>query len=273
MRPEQSSAYILGGTQTEQQRLVSQAKDYEPHVRSLLNKIEIRRGWRVVDIGCGPIGVLNLLSESVGPGGEVLGLEREPRFVEMARLEIANRGLKNVRIVQANALQTGLKKNSFDLVHERLVMVNVSARDALLAEMVSLARPGGTVVLEDIDNVTWLCEPAHPSWNVLLATFLAVYKAGGGDSFIGRRLPNYLRTVGLKNVQTTVHLEMIGLGQYRRTHLVSLLDSIREKVMAFGLLTDEELNDHRDALLKHLENPGTTVMEPLLVQAWGQKPD
>ena len=272
MGVERSSQYVLGGTRTEQQRLLSQAEDYQPHTRSLLANIKIQRGWRVVDIGCGPIGILDLLSESVGPEGEVVGLEREPRFVEMARLEVAKRRLKNVRILQADALHNGLEKNSFDLVHERLVMINLSARDVLLSEMVSLARPGGTVVLEDVDNVSWLCEPAHPSWHVLLDTFHAVHKAGGGDGFIGRRLRGYLRTVGLSNVQTNVHVETIGLGQYRRTHLVSLLDSIRDKVIAMGLLTEEALREHMDSLVKHLENPDTTVMDKLLVQAWGQKP-
>src|SRR5262249_32333849 len=158
----------------------------------------------------GPIGILDLLSERVGPEGEVVGLEREARFVEMARIEVAKRDLRNVKIVQADALHSGLERNSFDLVHERLVMVNLSARDILLSEMVALAGPGGTVILEDIDNVSWLCEPAHPSWNILLDTFHAVHKAGGGDGFIGRRLRNYLITAGLTNVQTNVHVEAIG---------------------------------------------------------------
>lgn len=272
MGVDDSSPYVLGGSQTEQQRLLSQAQDYELHARTLLAKIKIQQGWRVVDIGCGPIGILDLLSESVGPHGEVIGLEREARFVEMARLEVAKRGLRNVKIVQADALHSGLERNSFDLVHERLVMINLAARDMLLFEMVALTRPGGTVVLEDVDNVSWLCEPAHPSWNVLLDTFHAVHKAGGGDAFVGRRLCTYLRSAGLINVQSNVHVEMIGLAQYRRTHLVSLVDSIRDKVVAMGLLTDKELTDHRNALLNHLRNPDTTVVDKLLIQAWGQKP-
>ena len=48
-----------------------------------------------MDVGCGPIGILNLLSQRVGPHGSVVGVEREPRFVEMARAEIAKRGLMN----------------------------------------------------------------------------------------------------------------------------------------------------------------------------------
>src|SRR5579859_387768 len=140
-----SVSYPLGGTQTELQRLLAQAEVYEPESNWLLDQIGIQPGWRAVDVGCGPIGILNLLCQRVGPHGLVVGLEREPRFVEMARAEIAKRGLRNVRVVHADALNTGLEKNAYDLVHERLVLINVAARDAFLAEMLSLLRPGGTL--------------------------------------------------------------------------------------------------------------------------------
>ena len=112
-----SPSYPLGGTSTELDRLLSQAEQYEPTTNWLLDQIGVRPGWRAVDIGCGPIGILNLLSQRVGPRGEVVGLEREPRFVEMARAEIAKRGLGNVTMVHADGLNTGLEKSSFDLVH------------------------------------------------------------------------------------------------------------------------------------------------------------
>src|SRR5277367_5782188 len=105
---EQSDPYVLGGTQTEQERLVAQAAEFEVQSRWLLDQIDIEPGWHAVDIGCGPIGILNLLSERVGTAGSVVGLEREQRFITMARSEVAQRGLKNVDIVQGDALNTGL---------------------------------------------------------------------------------------------------------------------------------------------------------------------
>jgi protein-L-isoaspartate O-methyltransferase len=74
-------------------------------------------------VGCGPIGIMNLLSERVGSDGVVVGVEREPRFVEMAQAEVTQRGLRNVQVINADALRTGLEKNSFDVVHERLVLI------------------------------------------------------------------------------------------------------------------------------------------------------
>ena len=272
MTSTDSPSYPLGGTATERDRLLAQAEQYAPTANWLLDQIGIQPGWQAVDIGCGPIGILDLLSQRVGPRGSVIGLEREQRFVEMARAEIAKRNLGNVTMVQADGLNTGLEKNSFDLVHERLVMINVSARETFLAEMLSLLRPGGTAALEDVDNVSWLCQPAHPSWDILLNAFHTVFHAGGGDGFIGRRLPVLLRAAGVQNIQTKVTVEAPPLGDYRRTHLVSLIDSVRDKIIAKGLLNETELIDHREALVHHLSDPATTVIDKLLVQCWGQKP-
>src|SRR5258708_18778714 len=120
VKSEPSADYALGGTETELNRLRSQAQEYEASARWLLDQIGVRAGWKVLDVGCGPIGILALLSERVAPEGAVVGLEREPRFVELAKREVARLDLRNVTIVQANALHSRLDSDSFDLVHERL---------------------------------------------------------------------------------------------------------------------------------------------------------
>ena len=97
-----SAAYPLGGTRTEEQRLIRQAIDHETRTRLLLDRLGLQPGWSVIDIGCGPLGILHLLSERVGPRGCVVGLEREPRFAATARAEIARRGLTNVTVVEGD---------------------------------------------------------------------------------------------------------------------------------------------------------------------------
>ena len=272
MKTEQSADYVLGGTETELSRLRAQAKEYEAQSRWLLDTISVPPGSRVIDVGCGPIGILALLAEKVGPEGEVVGLEREPRFAELARREVARQGLLNVKIVEADALASGLDKGSFDLVHERLVMVNVPERRQLLQEMLSLTAPGGTIALEDIDNVSWLCEPGHESWDALIKVFHEVFQANGGDPFIGRRLPSMMRELGMVDIGARVQAELPQPGQYRRTHLISLISSVREKILAKGLIEQSALDTHIGALQQHLADPNTVVIDKLLVQSWGRNP-
>jgi hypothetical protein len=72
MASTHSMSYPLGGTQTELQRLLAQAQAYEPESNWLLDQCGIQLGWHTVDVGCGPIGILNLLSQRVGPHGSLL---------------------------------------------------------------------------------------------------------------------------------------------------------------------------------------------------------
>ena len=64
---ESSAAYVLGGSENEFARLRAQAEEHEATARWLLDAIGVRRGWRVLDVGCGPIGILRLLADAVGP--------------------------------------------------------------------------------------------------------------------------------------------------------------------------------------------------------------
>jgi ubiquinone/menaquinone biosynthesis C-methylase UbiE len=272
MSAVESQAYFFGVTNAEQQRLVAQAESFEAPARWLLDQIQIRPGWRTIDVGCGPRGILHLLSERVGSKGIVVGLERELRFAHMAQEQIARRHLGNVTVLQADVMASGLQSSSFDFAHERLVMVNMSSPETLLAELVDLIRPRGIVAVEEIDNASWLCQPPHPSWDKLLQTFHAAFRASGGNVYIGRRLPELLRAAGLEDVQYKVHVDFAMRGGKRRTHLLTLIDSLREQITRLDLLTEEELAGHQQALAGHLDDLNTVVIDKLLVQAWGRKP-
>jgi ubiquinone/menaquinone biosynthesis C-methylase UbiE len=272
MEIDGSAEYVLGGSEVERSRLREQAREHAASARWLLEAMGLQPGSNVLDVGCGPVGILGLLAEAVGPTGNVVGLEREQRFVELARAEVAQLGIKNVTVVQGDALSSGLTPDSFDLVHERLVMVNVPERLDLVAEMVSLAAPGGLIALEDIDNVSWVCEPIHESWAKLLDVFHQTFRSGGGDPFVGRRLPAMLRQAGVIDVQVHVQTALPQPGEYRRTHLVALIDSIRDRVVASGAMSEADVGFHRAALLEHLADPTTLLIDKLLVQCWGRKP-
>ena len=187
----QSAGYVFGGNQDELERLLGQAEDLKPESTWLLDQAGIEMGWRVADIGCGPIGILDLLSERVGPTGTVIGVEREPRFAAMARAEIAKRGLQNVTIVEGDTLSAALEKDTFDLVHERLVLINVPVANqhAIVASMVALARPGGIIATESWDRASLACYPDHPSWQILNDAYREAVRATNGDGTSGRTLP------------------------------------------------------------------------------------
>jgi SAM-dependent methyltransferase len=270
----QSATYVFGGNQNELERLLGQAEDLKPESTWLLDHVGIEKGWRVADIGCGPIGVLDLLSERVGLTGTVIGVEREPRFAAMARAEIAKRGLQNVSLVEGDTLSTELEKGTFDLVHERLVLINVPVANqhAIVASMVALARPGGIIATESWDRASFACYPEHRSWQVLNDAYREAVRSTNGDGTSGRTLPWLLRTAGVTGIRTKVHVRAVEIGDPRRIHRLGILDVTKDKILANGRLTEAEFDAHRNALAAHLADPDTLLIDQLFVQAWGRRP-
>src|ERR687885_809700 len=67
------------------------------HGEEALRLYPPRAGWRVLDVGCGFGDTTRRIAALVGPGGEAVGVDAAPRFVETARAEATAAGAANVR--------------------------------------------------------------------------------------------------------------------------------------------------------------------------------
>jgi trans-aconitate methyltransferase len=77
--------YLLGHSRVEQSRLRRQAEELRQESNSLFDRVGLCSSGRAIDIGCGPQGVLDFLSERVGCRGLVVGIERDDKSVATAR--------------------------------------------------------------------------------------------------------------------------------------------------------------------------------------------
>ena len=120
----QVDQYLLGYRRAEQERLQSQAQMLAGDARKLLAQIGTLTGARVVEIGRGPRGCLDLLAERAGPSGTVTGVRSE-EAVQLARRFVADRNLANVEVIHGDGRATSLPRGAFDLATARQVFVNV----------------------------------------------------------------------------------------------------------------------------------------------------
>src|SRR5207244_2014326 len=67
------------------ERLHIQAAAMATDTRVMLDRIGVKAGWTCLDVGCGPRGITDLLSERVGPDGRVIGLDKDEGFLAHAR--------------------------------------------------------------------------------------------------------------------------------------------------------------------------------------------
>ena len=79
------SNYVLGQSTYEQERLMLQARLLRPYTDRFFRAVGLRPGMRVLDLGSGVGYVAFLVGDIVGPGGHVLGLDRDPMALDRAR--------------------------------------------------------------------------------------------------------------------------------------------------------------------------------------------
>ncbi len=268
----QADQYVLGYRQAEQERLQRQALQLAAESERLFDQIGIRPGARIVEIGCGPRGCLDLLACRAGPAGRVIGIERSEDAVALARAFLAENGLSNVEVVQGDARATGLERASFDLVTSRLVLVNIPQPGEVVAEAVALTRPGGWVAFHEADWVGLVCDPPLGAWTSLIDLFVAYSEKNGIDPFIGRKVPRLLRHAGIVDVQVHPIIHAYPVGHPRRNILLEFTENLSGRLLAENLISDGALQDLKAKLKRHLDDPGTLVISHLFLQVWGRKP-
>jgi arsenite methyltransferase len=109
-------------------------------------------GERIIDVGCGPgFYVAELLGE-VGPEGSVLGVDAAEAMLAVAARRCE--GYQNAYFRQADASSLPAADESFDAALSVQVMEYVPDVGAALAEIRRVLRPGGRVVIWDVDWAT-----------------------------------------------------------------------------------------------------------------------
>lgn len=269
----EADTYLLGRSSQEEERLRKQVQDLEGEARWLLDRLQIRPGARAIELGCGPRGVLELLSERVGPSGTVVGLDQNEGFVASAREYVAEQQLLNVEVVQGDARATNLPRGSFDVVFCRLLLVNVPQPEQVAQEMVSLLRPGGVIASHEADYLPHRCDPPSPAWDRLFEIFQAYTRAKGVDLFVGRRMQRMLRDAGIVELQVNPVIHVYPHGHNRRSIFLDFVENTRDALVREGFARDEELNELTQDLRRHLDDPTTLVVSHLFFQVWGRKPD
>jgi ubiquinone/menaquinone biosynthesis C-methylase UbiE len=271
--PSAADLYALGRDPAESARLQRQSEELRPDSAALLDRVGLGPGQAAIDLGCGPAGIIELLSERVSPGGRVVGLDADAAHVTMARELARQHGLGNVAIVAADARRTGLPPGSFDLVHARTLLVTVPETAEVLAEMVRLTRPGGWIASLEPDAEYSLCYPAHPAWTRLSEIFHAAFSRNGADLLIGRRLTELYHQAGLHDIGVEARAGVYRAGDTRRTVRPDLVRSMRPVILRLGLADERELDELDRTVREHLDDPRTLVMPHLSFLAWGRKPE
>jgi SAM-dependent methyltransferase len=133
----------------------------EAHGRVGVELADPQPGERVIDLGCGFGDSTQTLAGLVGPGGEAVGVDVAPNFIEIARREAEEAGVENVRFEVADVQTTGFPQE-FELAYSRMGTMFFENPVAALRNVRGALVPGGRLVMvvwrSKVENA-WAYEP------------------------------------------------------------------------------------------------------------------
>lgn len=184
---------------TESQRLIKQERSAPSHPR--LIACGLKPGMSAVDIGCGSGATLPALLDLVGPTGRVTAVEPSEERLRDAR---AAHDDHRLTFVCSGFPDTTLPSASADFVWSQFVFEYLTNPEEALAEMRRIAKPGGKVVVSDIDGFGLGLWPVPEPVKAGIPHFLGALAKTGFDIEIGRKLFTLFHRSGLIDVR--VHL-------------------------------------------------------------------
>ena len=113
-----------------------------------LNAAGLASGQKVLEVGCGPGFFTVPAARIVGDEGSVLALDVNPLAVEHVQRKIETEGVTNAEVTLANAAQTGLPHQSFDLAFVFGFARPIGGMEAIWTELHRLLKAGGTLSVE-----------------------------------------------------------------------------------------------------------------------------
>jgi demethylmenaquinone methyltransferase/2-methoxy-6-polyprenyl-1,4-benzoquinol methylase len=120
----------------------------------------VRAGGQVLDLAGGTGDLARLFARAVGPSGRVVLSDINYAMLAEGRDKLLDRGLA-LPIVQCNAEALPFRDRSFDVVSIGFGLRNVTRKDAALAEMRRVLRPGGVALVLEFSRVWAPLAPAY----------------------------------------------------------------------------------------------------------------
>lgn len=257
--------YLLDNRQTEAgRRFDAFATLFDPTTFRHLEGFGLGAGWRCWEVGAGGTSVVSWLAKKVGPTGKVVATD-----IDTTLLAAAARPPVEVRVHDVGTEEPPAE--GFDLVHARLVLVHVADRERALRSMIKALRPGGRLLIEDADPALQplICPdeygPEQQLANRLRQGFRKLLAARGADLSYGRKLPRLLREAGLRHVEADAYFPVTSPACAALE--TATVQQIRDQLVAAGLATDQEIDQH----LANVAAGGMDLATAPMISAWGRK--
>lgn len=152
--------------------------------RHTIREAAVRRGQRVLDLAGGTGDLAKAFAAQVGDSGEVVLADINASMLNEARRRLVDAGVAgNLTIAQVDAENLPFSDNSFDLVTIAFGLRNVTDKDAALASMLRVLKPGGKLLILEFSKPHEALQPAYDTYSFKVLPLLGKLVANDDASY------------------------------------------------------------------------------------------
>lgn len=238
--------------------------------RRLLRDAGVEAGMRVLDVGCGTGDVALLAADLVGPGGQVLGIDRSGRMIEAARDRALAAGVANVtfKARDIDAPSAG----PFDAIVGRRVLMYHPDPARAVRDLAASLRPGGIVAFHEHAAIGPVASGDLPLHRTVQAWLGETVRRESGNALMGLDLHRVLTHAGL--LVEEVRAEAIVQTPTQPYPLGAIARAVLDRIVEQEVATADEVDI--ESLERRLDHEraasGATYVGDTMFGAWARKP-
>ncbi len=217
----------------------------------------LQPGMSALDVGCGTGAVAQIMHNVAAPC-RITGVDISPARLSQALHLAAEQGM-DIDFIQSEVNNLHLPADSFDLVWARFLFQHLGDPEAALKEMIRVTRPGGTVVIVDLDAQIEQIYPIDQKLKGYIADAFAILAEIGFDPHVGRKLYHWFTNEGLQDIRVQVVPHQVNTGYLRERDRNNWHEKLKiiSDFLSRHTGDTQKWNRFRELYLAHLERPNT----------------
>jgi SAM-dependent methyltransferase len=261
--PEDAS-YVIQTGASARDRLELIARLFWPTTETLLTRNDAFSAGRFLDVGCG----IGDVASRVGHG---FGVDINAEVIDAARERCSVTGAAaSFRVAGFSDLGDDDLRD-FDVVYARCVLSHQSDPRTALARMLAASRPGGQILVEDVEVAAVWSSPPNDALTRHLELYVAAARGLGARPDVGSHLAPMLTELGATDVSVDVVQPVLRTPADLRAHACTM-EAIAGPVIDQGLATADEVAGIVAQLEEFAATAGVVATLPRVVQVSARAP-
>ena len=269
--PDNEKDYLLGVNDYELNRLEFQHNVWKEVTDSFLDKLNIQRGWKVLDAGSGPGFVSFDIRELIGDEGGITALEPSQMYLDHFKRFADKSGWKNAKAINGTVETTSLPENYFDLIFSRWVIGFVPDPELFISKLARSLKPGGIIAIEDYAFHGLNLYPRGGDYEKLPPYVMEYWKSTGGDLRIAERIPAMFKKLGFEieiyKPNSIAGNPGSGIFEWHHLFISQHIPLMVEK----NIMPEETGNAILADWNNHRQNPDSIFFSPLVIDIAARK--